>query len=221
MPADPIARLRSMPADDLRPILLQLLETEADAVDDCMVTEIGRSVGPSTTGIYRVTGHALTSTGARPWSAVVKVLGPPRMPGREFDAAGARRELEVYRSGLVEFPHSRVRPPHCYALQRWNDLDFIWLEDLSAAPHAPWLPEYFIHTAQHFGQFNGHWSGSALPNWAWLNPDGLRGKYRSARHAQVFARLAALQSDPEGGRTRSRKMWLRISLNSGATAKSC
>ncbi len=54
--------------------------------------------------IHRVAGNAHTPTGPQPWSAVVKVLGPSRMPGQGFDEVGARRELEVYCSGLLASP---------------------------------------------------------------------------------------------------------------------
>lgn len=134
MPADPLARLRNMPSDELQPILDKLLDTEAGPVDGWAVSEIGRSIGQSTTGIYRMAGHALTPAGEKPWSMVVKVLGPPRLSEGRFDAAAARREVEFYRSGVAEFVQSRVRPPTCYALETWHGLDYVWMEDLSGAP---------------------------------------------------------------------------------------
>ena len=199
MPADIAARLRDMPSDALRPILGKILETDAQPVEGWSVTEIGRSVGMSTAGIFQVSGRATTAAGEEPWSTVVKVFGQPRINERGFDAMGLERELEVYRSGQVGFQGSRVRPPDCYALETWQDMHFVWLEDLSGAPQAPWLPEYFIPTARDFGQFNGHWSGASLPAWSWLSPDGLRAKYWSPQHAERLSRLDSLRADPLGG----------------------
>ena len=198
MTTDPRAKFSQMSTDDLRPILRQVLDTDADPLDGWAATEIGRSVGTSTAGIYRIAGNALTAAGEQPWSAVVKVIGPPRIQGREFDWVSGQRELAVYQSGIFASAQSQVRSPRCYALETWQDLHFIWLEDLSAAPHPPWLPEHFVHTAQDVGQFNGQWSGASLPEWAWLNPAGLRGKYRNQRHTDVFSRLSVIQEDALG-----------------------
>jgi hypothetical protein len=198
MATDPRSKFSQMSTGDLRPILRQVLDTDADPLHGWTATEIGRSAGTSTAGIYRIAGNALTAAGEQPWSAVVKVIGPPRISGREFDWASGQRELAVYQSGLFASAQSRVRSARCYALETWQDLHFIWLEDLSAAPHPPWLPEYFVHTAQDFGQFNGQWSGSSLPEWTWLNPAGLRSKYRNPGHADVFSRLSVLQEDALG-----------------------
>lgn len=195
MATDSLSKFSQMSADDLRPILRQVLDTDADPLDGWTATEIGRSAGTSTAGIYRVTGNALSAAGERSWSAIVKVIGPPRIPDREFDWASGQRELAVYQSGLFASAQSRVRSPRCYALEPWQDLYFIWLEDLSTAPYPPWLPEYFVHTAQDVGQFNGQWSGAFLPEWTWLNPAGLRSKYRNSRHADMFSRLPAFQED--------------------------
>ena len=200
MTTDLIQHLIDMPTDELQPILHQVLDTEASPAGPWSATEIGRSVGMATAGIYRIAGSASTSAGVQPWSVVVKVLGPPRIPNREFDAAAAHRELAVYRSGVFASQQSRVRSPRCFAIEAWNDLHFIWLEDLSAAPQPPWSPEYFIQTAHHIGQFNGNWSEATLPDWTWLSPDDLRTKYQSPKHAKLFARLSALQKDPVVGR---------------------
>ena len=201
MTTDLFQYLSNMPTDELRPIVDQILGTEASVVGSWSVTEVGRSAGMATAGIFRITGTASTSAGVRTWSAVVKVLGPPRLKGREFDPTGAQRELEFYRSGAVAIQGNRVRSPRCYAIEAWNDLHLIWLEDLSAAPQPPWFPEYFIQAAQHVGQFNGHWTEAALPDWAWLNPNDLREKYRAPNHARAFEQLPALAQVPVAGRT--------------------
>lgn len=201
MSTDLRSKLSQMTADGLKPMLLQLIGTEASPVDGWTVTEIGRSAGTSTAGIFRLAGAAMRADGVLPWSVVVKVLGAPRLEGREYDPTGALRELAFYRSGASAIQGDRVRAARCYAMEAWADLHFLWLEDLSAAPQPPWLPEYFIQAAQHVGQFNGRWAEPALPDWPWLNPNGLREKYRAPNHARAFERLPALAQIPVAGRT--------------------
>jgi hypothetical protein len=201
MSTDLLAKLRQLSAEELKPMLAQLLGAEASPVDGWTVTEIGRSHGPSTAGIFRITGVASAAGGVRLWAVVVKVLGPPRFEGREYDPAGAQRELAFYRAGASAIQGDRVRSPHCYAIKEWENLHCIWLEDLSCAPQPPWLPEHYLQAAQHIGQFNGRWAEPGLPDWPWLNPDGLREKYRAPHHAQAFERLSALAHVPVAGRT--------------------
>lgn len=201
MSANPLAKLHNLSTVELKPMLVQLLGAEASPVEGWTVTEIGRSAGTSTAGIFRVAGTATTSDSVLPWSVVVKVLGPPRLEGREYDLTGSRRELAFYRVGASAIQGDRVRSGRCYAIEEWENLYFLWLEDLSAAPQSPWLPEYFIQAAQHVGQFNGRWAEPALPDWPWLNPSGLREKYRAPNHVRAFARLPALAQVPVVGRT--------------------
>jgi len=86
-------------------------------------------------------------------------------------------------------------------MEAWADLHFLWLEDLSTSPQPPWLPEHYLQAAQHVGQLNGRWAEPALPDWPWLNPNGLREKYRAPNHARTFERLPALAPIPVAGRT--------------------
>ncbi|MEZ4733925.1 MAG: phosphotransferase [Caldilineaceae bacterium] len=201
MQTDPLSKLHNLSADELKAILVQLLGAEAFPVEGWTVTEIGRSAGTSTAGIFRLAGAATTADGVLPWSTVVKVLGPPRLEGREYDPMGALRELAFYRASASAIQRDRVRSPRCYAIEEWDNLHFIWLEDLSAAPQPPWLPKHFIQAAQHVGQFNWRWAEPALPDWPWLNPNGLREKYRAPNHARAFAQLSALAQVPIAGRT--------------------
>ncbi|MFZ1753833.1 MAG: phosphotransferase [Caldilineaceae bacterium] len=201
MPVDPLSKLRQLSADELKPILAQLLGTGASPVDGWTVTEIGRSHGPSTAGIFCITGAASVAGGVRSWSVVVKVLGPPRFEGRKYDPTSVLRELAFYRSGASAIQEDRVRSPRCYAIEEWDHLHCIWLEDLSAALQPPWQPEHYLQAAQHAGQFNGHWAEPALPDWPWLNPNGLREKYRAAHNAQAFGQLPVLARISVAGRT--------------------
>jgi hypothetical protein len=193
MTNDAVSQLTNLPFAEVLPIVQQILGVEATPRGPLSVQQIGRSFGRGTVGIYRVGGHATTAGGEQTWSAVVKVIdmGESANADAELDP---QREVAVYQSGVFAALHGRVRSAKCYAIEVCNGRQFVWQEDLSEAPQAPWGAKHFIETARHLGQFNGHWPASALPSWAWLNQGGLRKKYKKPHHATVFDRLAALQS---------------------------
>lgn len=193
MTIDVISQITNLPLADLLPIVQQILGVEAALRGTLLVKKIGRSFGRGTVGIYRVGGHAATAAGEQRWSAVVKVIeiGESANADAELDP---QREVAVYQSGVFAALHGGVRSAQCYAIEVYNGRQFVWQEDLSAAPQAPWGAKHFIETARHLGQFNGHWPASALPSWAWLNQGGLRKKYKKPHYATVFDRLGALHS---------------------------
>jgi hypothetical protein len=170
-------------------IASQVLGTEAVAIGNVRHEKIGRSAGASTIGIYRVVGYAQTSVGEQAWSAVAKVLDVT-----EVSPPDALRELEVYRSGVfAELPG--LRAVRCYAIYEREGMQLLWLEDLSAAPQAPWIPEYYLDAAHHLGQFNANWPEQALPEWAWLNQRRFTQQFRHESYAQAFAKLPARQAE--------------------------
>jgi hypothetical protein len=195
MTLDLVHYLTNMALDELRPIVCQVLGTEAVPIAPLSAVKIGRSVGTATAGIYRIAGEANTSTDTRPWSAVAKVLGAAEIGG-QMDRVAAGRELAVYHSGVFAAQQGGVRSPLCYAIQERDELHFIWLEDLSGAPQAPWIPAYFIQTAHHFGKFNAHWPEQELPDWEWLSRDTLRQMYDLPDQHKSFQRLFELQKHP-------------------------
>jgi hypothetical protein len=165
------------------------------------VAKIGRSAGTATAGIFHVSGRAETAASDRQWSTVVKILGDAETRQEKKDTVAAERELAVYRSGAFSSTEARVRSPQCYAIQEWNDLHFIWQEDLSAAPQAPWIPEYFVQSARHFGHFNAHWPEAALPDWEWLSQGGISEKYYSPDYQKRLERIPDFQAHSLARRT--------------------
>ena len=184
-----------LPPDELRPIASQVLATEAIPFGKLSVEKIGHSAGQATVGIYRVVGQAKTAAGEQSWCAVAKVLGPPavELPGMTIEA---QREVEVYHSGVFAKLRGGIRAARCYGIQVRNDLQLMWLEDLSQEPQSSWPPEQFIETAYHLGQFNAYWPEAELPQWAWLNHKTF-GKFFMRQPFQgALERLPELQSHP-------------------------
>lgn len=192
MTKDSMACIANQPPESLLPIARHLLGEEVTSVADLQIDRIGRSVGPGTLGIYRVTGKASMAAGPQSWSAVVKVIGAPDGLNASTEV-DPNREISVYRSGVFASLQRGVRAARCYTIQEKGDLQLLWLEDLSVAPQPPWNTHHYIETARHLGLFNGHWPEQALPEWDWLSRGGLFRKYRAAHHEAAFARLPVIQ----------------------------
>jgi hypothetical protein len=190
MNEDEYDRIFNIPLAKLASIASQVLGTEAVAIGTVSPEKIGRSVGSNTIGIYRVVGQAQTSAGTQAWSAVAKVLKVTAESSPDD-----LRELEVYRSGVfAELPG--LRAARCYAIQERDGMQLLWLENLSAAPQAPWIPKYYVDAAHHLGQFNAHWPEHALPEWPWLNQRRFAQQFRNDGYAKAFEQLAARQAEP-------------------------
>jgi Phosphotransferase enzyme family len=177
------------------PIASQILGEDAVPVGDLVVEKIGRGGGTATVGIFRVTGNARIQSGDATWSVVVKALGKPENPGPNL-AADARKEAEVYRSRAFAQLCGGVRAPDCYAIHQLDDVQLLWLEDLSGAPQPPWpLPQY-VATAHHLGHFNAHWPEDDLPSWEWLSHDSLRDIIDNPVFRQAIDQLPARLNHP-------------------------
>jgi hypothetical protein len=185
--------LFNLPPALVDPVASQVLGTKAVAVGELSTKKIGRSVGQATAGVYRVVGQAKTLAGERAWSAVAKVLGPPEHPQTEVKP---QIETDVYRSGVFAELCGGVRAARYYAIQEWQGLQLLWLEDLSAAPQPPWLVQYFVPVASHLGQFNAHWPEPALPQWTWLNREGFGPQFKTPGYEEAFERLPTRLSEP-------------------------
>lgn len=196
MPQDLIAQITTQSHAELKSIVRQIAGADAVPIGDLTAAKIGRSAGHATAGIFLVTGRARTQSGEVIWSAVVKALGKPenRSPGMEY---GALRELDVYRSEAFAEVCGGVRAAHWYAIQPRDDVQLLWLEDLSAAPQPPWETSHFLATARDLGRFNAHWPEDALPQWEWLEQDRLRADFTHNPHFQrAFDRLPENRSHP-------------------------
>lgn len=161
------------PKDTLTNVVQTIVGQDVQLIDEPTATTIGRSAGTATAGIFRVTGRARIDQEEQMWSAVVKALG-----ASEFYRTGVEaeplREIDIYRSGVFATICGGVRAARCYAIQQVEDLQLLWLEDLSEAPQAPWAAQQFIESAFHFGQFNAYWPHDSYPQEPWLRHQSLQ-----------------------------------------------
>jgi hypothetical protein len=136
------------------PVRLQLGHDGASITDwtCCRLT----SGAGEALGVWRATGQALMGDTCKPWSLILKGWAAPE-PGTVPSAWNApHREMEMYRSGLLEDLPGGIRAPDCYAAtERPDGSVWFWLEDLTDKTEGPWPLDCYGNVARHLGQFNG------------------------------------------------------------------
>jgi hypothetical protein len=86
------------------------------------------------------------------------------------------REVFAYRSDLLENLPGGLAAPACYGtVQMWDDLFWIWLEEIKEENGIAWTLDNYGCAARHLGQFNGAYlAGMPLPTYRWLSQDWMR-----------------------------------------------
>ncbi len=81
-----------------------------------------------------------------------------------------KRELLVYRSGLLEKLPEGMTAPRCYGVVEYPDnVAWLWLEDIADSHEDVWSLERYALTARHLGRLNGiHLSEHPLPTFPWF-----------------------------------------------------
>lgn len=158
---------------------------------DWRVDQIGGGLGnPVSVGLYRVTGHGRTvgqgHAGGEPvpWSAILKVIQSPVNAGWSNMGEGDnqthwnywKRELFVYRSGLLDTLPDGLAAPRCYGTQELpGDVACLWLEEITDAYGDVWPLERYALAARHLGRLNGLYADpQPLPDYPWLGQRRLR-----------------------------------------------
>ena len=122
--------------------------------------------------IVRVSGTALVTSRMRPWSLIVKHFGDSGSGARAVEAAaGARRELHAYTSGLLHgLPPGVVAPRLLGTVRRPNGEVALILEDIADTFGGTWPLSRFGLAARDLGRFNGAYLvGRAPPTEPWLS----------------------------------------------------
>lgn len=142
-----------------------------------------------TTRIYRVEGSARAGDADREWSAILKVVPHP---ATEEQA----REVEVYRSGLLEALPEGLGAPRLLLMERRPDgAVWLWLEDVAEAEAAWDIPRYAL-AARHLGRLSAQQlaPGTLEGEPPYLSRGWLRGWIEA--NASAIANLASRQHDP-------------------------
>jgi hypothetical protein len=160
----------------------------------------GRAGNPVSVGVHRLAGWARNGRDVVPWSVVLKIVQPPAAAGSVSMSAGAdaghwnywRREIEVYRSGLLADLPRGIGAPRCFGIgEHQGGTAWLWLEDVADAEPAPWREEQYRQAARHLGRLNAHHLFREPPPMSsWLSVGLLR---------QWCAAFSALNREARGG----------------------
>lgn len=117
--------------------------------------------------IARVEGTARVGTRTVPWSFIEKrTEGPAVASAYLYD--NARRELEAYRSGLLDDLAPDLEAPRLLAAAEEADGSLtLWIEDLEATARRLTSRDDILSAARHLGRLSGRWLGS-VPDEEWL-----------------------------------------------------
>ena len=120
--------------------------------------EVARSV-------LKIRGMARVGAGERPWSLVLKVLGPAAGPDDPTHMGYWKREMLLYSSGLLDDLPAGLRAPRCYGCDEPVDgVVWLWLEHVREDGERAWPLARWALAARHLGRFNGAYlAGRPLP----------------------------------------------------------
>ena len=147
--------------------------------------------------VFRIRGMARIGVAERPWSLVLKVLGPAAGPDDPTHIDYWKRELLLYSSGLLDDLPAGLRAPRCYGCDEPMDgVGWLWLEHVREDRERAWPLGRWTLLARHLGRFNGTYlAGRSLPRTPWLS--GQRLRTLSERHHSLVAQIATAPDNPE------------------------
>jgi hypothetical protein len=180
------------------PVAASLRSRTIDVIDwrqDSIHTAFNQSTG----GLYRIAGTGRDRGRTVPWSVILKVVRASDGPfGGSVDPTTSnywKRELELYRSGMLENLPG-IRAPRCLGIdQHEAGLAWIWLEDVADRSGSRWSEPRYRLAARRLGEFNGAYvAGRPTPSAGYLSRNWLRravGGFGAA-----FARLPSVSEHP-------------------------
>lgn len=144
-------------------------------------------VNPSSGGVYRFRGSAVSRESSVGWKLVLKVTrsteslvhDQPLPPGLADALARALqwdREQHAFESGFLANLEGPLVAPKAFGWSRNSDeTSWLWLEDLSGFEGGQWPVKRYGDVGSALGLFNGRYlTEPELPSYDWLGRDWLR-----------------------------------------------
>jgi hypothetical protein len=127
-------------------------------------------------GVWRLAGDAGVDGSPRRWSMVLKGWAGHEVEGSPSTWNWPHREMELYRSGMLDDLPGGIRAPWHYGdIERADGSIWVWLEDITDGIQAPWPLDRYATIARQLGQFNGAWLVDRKPpDAAFLSRNWLR-----------------------------------------------
>ena len=147
--------------------------------------------------VFNIRGMARVGVAERPWSLVLKVLGPAAGPDDPTRMRYWKREMLLYSSGLLGDLPAGLRAPRFYGCDEPVDsVVWLWLEHIREDGERVWPIARWALAARHLGRFNGAYlAGRSLPRAPWLS--GRRLRTSLERHDSLVAQIATAPDNPE------------------------
>ena len=160
-------------------------------------TEITASHNDARTiGIVIVAGTASINAAKQKWSSVVKVIDTQAESGEAAIWVSPENEAKIYELGLFADADLSLRPAKAYSVETRDDrFSLLWLEDLSAAPQPPWMPDHLMNAAKHLGQFNGFHARQQTKLPLELGRDGFYTRWSNPEQLRKFEQLIDAKND--------------------------
>jgi hypothetical protein len=158
--------------------------------------EVAPVQGAVSRAVYLLTGAARIGAAEYPWRVVLKVRGPATRPQDPTHIFYQKREMLLYRSGLLDDLPGGLRAPRCYGCDELADgTIWVWLERVQEDGERVWPLTRWGLAARHLGQFNGAYqAGRLLPHAPWLG--GRRLRTWVDEHDQRVEMIAAAPLNP-------------------------
>ena len=147
--------------------------------------------------VFNIRGMGRVGVAERPWSLVLKVLGPAAGPDDPTHIDYWKRELLLYSSGLLDDLPAGLHAPRGYGCDEPMDgVGWLWLEHVREDRERAWPLARWALAARHLGRFNGAYlAGRSLPRTPWLS--GRRLRTLLNRHHSLVAQIATAPDNPE------------------------
>jgi hypothetical protein len=137
--------------------------------------------GGNPDGLFLYSGHGRDPEGVKAWSIVLKVMKAPEETVAVDDWWYWKRDLLVYRSGLLKNLPGPIAAPDCYGTVE-DDSDVsptlrearVWLEHVVEHTPRQWRLEQYAFAAHQLGLFHGAYlTGTPPPDYPWLSKGAL------------------------------------------------
>ena len=171
------------------PALAEIARQSAGAAEfellDWRINQIGGGLGnPVSVGLYRVQGAGRAGHESIRWSTILKVIQSPANVGWSGMGEGQdqthwnywKRELLIYRSGLLDMLPDGLLAPRCYAtVELAGNVACLWLEDVADVDESAWPLDRYAIVARHLGRLNGRFiAENRVPDYPWLSQNRIR-----------------------------------------------
>lgn len=155
--------------------LVRKLAEERTSITDWTCSRLAGGGGEAL-GVWRLAGQALTADRIQTWSMILKGWAPPAHGTDQSAWNWPHREMEMYRSGLLNDLPGGIRAPACYGeTERPDGSVWLWLEDITDDTIGPWPLASYGRVARQLGRFNGAYlAGRSRPEDQCISRNWLR-----------------------------------------------